>query len=122
MRAIATMGLALALAGCGQPADKRASADANAAGFVPPSVTSRLDYGSAMDRRFRSFDRNADDFISRDELPRRNLTRLTSLDRNRDDKISAIEFSEGMLARFDQRDLNRDGTVTSEETLAARGR
>jgi hypothetical protein len=122
MRAfVGTALMAAALAGCGRE-EKRASADANAAGFVPPSVTSRLDYGSAMDRRFRGLDRNADDFISRDELPRSNPGRLTALDRNRDDKISAIEFSEGMLARFDRRDLNRDGTVTSEETLATRGR
>ena len=114
--------MTLALAGCGeQRAEKRASADANAAGFVPPSVTSRLDYGSAMDRRFRGLDRNADDVVTKDELPRQG-SRLTALDRNTDGKISAIEFSDGMLARFDRMDLNHDGTVTSEESSAARGR
>ena len=113
--------MALALGACSgeRGEEKRASADANASGFVPPSVTSRLDYGSAMDRRFRALDRDADDFISRAELPRRNSRRLLALDRNGDGKISAIEFSEGMLARFDRMDLNHDGTVTSEERRSA---
>jgi hypothetical protein len=113
--------IALALGACSgeRGEEKRASADANASGFVPPSVTSRLDYGGAMDRRFRGLDRDADDFISRAELPRRNPRRLLALDRNGDGKISAIEFSEGMLARFDRMDLNHDGTVTSEERRSA---
>jgi hypothetical protein len=120
-RMIGTATMAIALGACSgeRGAEKRASADANASGFVPPSVTSRLDYGSAMDRRFRALDRNADDFITRDELPRRNPRRLLALDRNGDGKISAIEFSEGMLARFDRMDLNHDGTVTSEERRSA---
>ncbi len=119
-RMIGTATMAIALGACGERGEeKRASADANAAGFVPPSVTSRLDYGSAMDRRFRALDRNADDFITRDELPRRNPRRLLGLDRSGDGKISAIEFSEGMLARFDRMDLNHDGTVTSEERRSA---
>lgn len=126
-----TMGLAavmmattigLGLAGCGDKAAERAKADANAAGFVPPSVTSRVDYGSAMERRFRALDRNGDDRITPDEMPARNAPRLEALDRNKDGAISAIEFSEGMLARFDGMDLNHDGTVTSEERVASRVR
>jgi hypothetical protein len=110
----------LALAGCGpSPDQKRAAADAKAANFTPPSVTSRLDYGSMISRRFRTLDRDADDVLTGTELPRRN-TRLWKLDRNNDDKITAIEFSEGMLARFDRMDLNHDGTVTSEERETAR--
>lgn len=113
--------LALVLAGCGteKKREKQAEADQKAAGFVPPSVTSRLDFGSAMERRFRALDRNGDDYIDATELPRRNA-RMKSFDRNGDGKISAIEFSEGQLARFDRMDLNHDGTVTSEEQEAAR--
>ena len=122
MRAImGVMAAGLALAGCGDKAEQRAAADNRAAGFVPPSVTSRLDYGSAMERRFRALDRNGDDKITPDEFPKTD-TRLQGLDRNKDGAISAIEFSEGMLARFDRMDLNKDGTVTSEERQASRGR
>ena len=115
----AMLAVATTLAACGPgPDEKRKAADAKAAAFTPPSVTSRLDFGSSMTRRFRTLDRNADDEIDRTELPRRN-TRLLELDRNGDGKISSIEFSEGMLARFDRMDLNHDGTVTSEERAAA---
>lgn len=115
-----TLATTVALAGCGpSPEEKTKVADAKAASFTPPSVISRLDYGSSMTRRFRDLDRNADDQLDGTELPRRN-TRLLELDRNHDGKITAIEFSEGMLARFDKMDLNHDGTVTSEEREAAR--
>jgi len=110
----------LAVAGCGPSDDeKRAAADAKAASFTPPSVTSRLDFGSAMTRRFRALDRNADEFIDKTELPSRN-SRLSRLDRDKDDRISAIEFSEGMLGWFDRVDANHDGTITSDEREAAR--
>jgi len=82
------------LAACGQKAEEKAAqadAVANAAGFVPPAVTSRVDFSTAMEQRFRS------------------------LDRNKDGVISQIEWSEGTMRRFDQMDLNHDGTVTSEE-------
>jgi len=110
----------LAVAGCGPSDDeKRAAADAKAASFTPPSVTSRLDFGSAMTRRFRALDRNADEFIDKTELPSRN-SRLSRLDRDKDGRISAIEFSEGMLGWFDRVDANHDGTITSDEREAAR--
>ncbi len=112
----------LMLAGCSDKKAASAQADAKAAGFVPPSVTSRLDFGSSMERRFRTLDRNGDDKIGKDEFPARNAPRLEALDRNKDGEISAIEFSEGMLARFDAMDLNHDGTVTTEERQASRGR
>ncbi len=117
----AALAAGLLLSGCGDKKEARAQADKNAAGFVPPSVTSRLDYGSAMERRFRTLDRNGDDKISQDELPARNAPRLLAYDRNKDGAISAIEFSEGSLARFDAMDLNHDGTVTTEERQASRG-
>ena len=110
----------LAVAGCGPSAEeKRAAADAKAASFTPPSVTSRLDFGSAMTRRFRALDRNADEYIDETELPSRN-SRLSRLDRDKDGRISAIEFSEGMLGWFDRVDTNHDGTITSDEREAAR--
>jgi len=115
-RSIAAAGLAaLALSACGK-ADERAEAEAKAAhsGFTPPAVTSRLDYGGEMERRFRTLDRDGNDELTQDEWPRQD-SRLQLLDRNRDGVVTASEFSEGMLARFDQMDINRDGTVTSDE-------
>jgi hypothetical protein len=123
MRMIALAAVAAALAGCGPSAEeKQAAADRRAAGFVPPSVTSRLDYGSAQERRFRRLDRNGDDYIAQAELPEKGGGRLPGLDRNKDGRISLTEFSEGTMQRFDQMDLNHDGTVTSEERRTSGGR
>lgn len=108
------------LGGCGKSArEEKAAADARAqaAGFTPPAVMSRVDFGTTMDRRFRRLDRNADDRITPDELPRRNA-RMMALDRDHNGSISAIEWSEGTLKWFDSMDLNHDGTVTSEEHQA----
>ncbi len=111
----------LFMSACGDKDAQRAQADANAVGFVPPSVTSRLDFGASMERRFRTLDRNADDRITKDELPAPNA-RIQAFDRNKDGVITAIEWSEGTLAWFDRMDLNRDGTVTSEERAESRKR
>ncbi len=115
MRNLMIVAALAALAGCGSGReDKAAQADANAADFVPPAVTSRVDFSSAMERRFRELDRNGDDRLDKTELPRQN-SRLMSLDRDKDGEISLIEWGEGTIKRFDQMDLNHDGTVTSEE-------
>jgi hypothetical protein len=115
--------LAAATAACGNSdKDEQAEADARAASFQPPSVMSRLDFGSSASRRFRALDRNGDDIISDDELPRPEAPRLMALDRNGDGEITESEWSEGMLARFDRMDLNQDGTVTSEERRTAMAR
>ena len=122
--AFAATGLMLSsalLSACGDKDAQRAQADANAVGFVPPSVTSRLDFGASMERRFRTLDRNADDRVTRDELPSPNA-RIKAFDRNKDGIITAIEWSEGTLAWFDRMDLNHDGTVTSEERAESRKR
>ena len=87
---------------------------ARASGFTPPAVTSRLDYGGIMERRFRRLDRNADDQITSDELPRQD-SRINELDGDRNGIITSEEYSQGQLARFDMLDINRDGTVTSDE-------
>lgn len=115
------MALAATTTACGKKAENRAEADRAAAkaGFVPPSVTSRIDFGSMMARRFRELDRDGNDIITADEMPTTN-SRLWELDRNKDGEITESEFFEGMLARFDRMDLNRDGTVTSEEREASR--
>jgi hypothetical protein len=113
--------LATLVSGCGEKDEQRAQADANAVGFIPPSVTSRLDFGAGMERRFRTLDRNGDDRITRDELPSPNA-RIKAFDRNKDGVITAIEWSEGTLAWFDKMDLNHDGTVTSEERAESRNR
>ncbi|WP_174293442.1 hypothetical protein [Sphingomonas bacterium] len=114
VRAAIALAALVAVGGCGSAKKAQAKADARAAGFVPPSVMSRLDYGGVVERRFRALDRNGDDYITPDELPTKD-SKLMDLDRNRDGKISASEWSEGMLARFDRMDRNHDGSVTSTE-------
>ena len=119
-RAMVAMVLAATpLAGCNNAERAQEKADANAAGFVPPSVLSRLDYGGIVERRFHALDRNGDQKIAPGELPRSD-SRLMRLDLDGDGSVSAIEWSEGMISRFDRTDANHDGTVTSEER-AARG-
>ena len=118
------MGLAVlaatALAGCGGPSKQQKAAYAEAAKhYTPPAVTSRVDYGGMVERRFRRLDHNNDDYITPDELPTPNDPNIMSLDRNGDGRVSAQEFSEGMMGRFDRHDLNKDGTVTSDEYHAA---
>jgi hypothetical protein len=111
--------IAVTLAGCGTSEEKRDAADANAAGFVPPSVTSRLDWGSQQERRFKRLDRNADGSLSPDELPRPD-SRIASYDKDGSGEVGLTEYTDGVMARFDATDLNRDGTVTSEEQRSAR--
>ncbi len=112
---------AVLVAGCGpSKREKRAIADAKAANFIPPAVTSRVDFGSSIDRRFRALDRNGDNYLTPEEMPAKNRARFMAFDKDGDGKVSEIEFSDGQLARFDHDDLNHDGTVTSEEQHAAR--
>ena len=112
------LGMALLAVACGNKVEQRAKADAKAAGFVPPSVTSRVDYSGIQERRFRRLDRNADDVLEREEIPRN--PRIRALDRNRDGEITSSEFSEGQINRFDAMDLNKDGSLTSDERSEAR--
>jgi hypothetical protein len=120
MMRIAIVTAALAVAACSDEAERRAAADINAAGFVPPSVTSRLDYGTAQERRFTRLDVDADDVLTSAEIPSGNR-RIIELDRNGDGEITSSEFGEGTMARFDAMDLNRDGTLTSDERIESRG-
>lgn len=121
-------GAGLAIAGCSRndaastnvaapaPAATNGSATAGTGSFRPPTTTSRLDYGSRMERRFRRLDVNQDSKLTAAEFPNnRGARMLKRLDKNGNAAIDATEWSEGMLARFDQRDANRDGSLTSDE-------
>ena len=116
---MAAVTAAMLTSACSNGAEERAAADAHAAGFVPPSVISRVDYGTRQDRRFARLDRDQDDVLTRAELPRVDSP-LLALDRNGDGEITSSEFGEGQMARFDSMDLNKDGTLTSDERVAAR--
>ncbi|VVT06323.1 EF hand [Sphingomonas sp. EC-HK361] len=109
---------ALMVAACSGKGEDHADNIAAVSNYIPPSVTSRLDFGSSIERRFQALDRNADGKITKDELPRQD-SRLARLDKNGDGVISADEFSKGLLARFDSWDLNKDGSVTTEERRRA---
>ena len=115
----AAMLASILVASCHSAEKAQQKADANAAGFVPPSVLSRLDYGGIVERRFHTLDRNGDQKIDKDEMPRSD-SQLMALDLDKDGNVSAIEWSEGMIGRFDKMDANHDGTVTSEERQAGR--
>ncbi len=113
MRSV-VLGMAALLAGCSDEVSERAAADAKAADFTPPAVTSRLDWGGQQERRFAVLDRNADGKLTANEFPRVD-SRLVRGDANGDGEITKIEFTTATMGRFDRMDLNRDGTVTSEE-------
>ena len=109
--AAALAATAILASGCGNKEEQRAQADANAVGFVPPSVTSRLDFGASMERRFRTllarrgvlFDSVAMNlgrecaspvFIGRSEIQRRK-------DRYGIDHVHALVYSQQVqFARF----------------------
>ena len=119
MRVWMVTGAALALAACGGPSKQQKAAYAEAAKhFVPPTTTSRSEYGGTIERRFHELDRNGDLYLTPDELPAKD-SGLMAFDKDGDGRISAKEWSKGMLARFDRDDLNHDGSVTSVEHGAA---
>lgn len=120
MRLLVAGSIAAALCACGGGEEDGAAADAKAADFTPPAVTSRLDWGGQQERRFNRLDRNSDGKLTDVEFPRVD-SRLVRADANGDGEVTKIEFTEGAMARFDRMDLNRDGTVTSEERETSRG-
>lgn len=120
---LAVLGLmACALMGCGRAEKKRDAADAKAAasGFTPPTVTTRVDWGSRAERRFQKLDRDQSGSLEQNEWPRTG-GRMASYDVNGDKIVTDDEFGRGAIQRFDRMDLNKDGTVTSEEQQTTRG-
>lgn len=109
--------VALMAGACSGKSEDHADNVAAVSNYIPPSVTSRLDFGSSVERRFQALDRDANGKITKDEFPRPD-SRLTRLDKNGDGAVSADEFSKGLLARFDAWDTNKDGSVTTEERRA----
>lgn len=113
MRSLVVLaGLLPVLAGCGnsETADQNAAAD-----YRPPTVTSRLDYGGQIERRFHRLDKNGDDRLTADEVPERQRPALARHDKNGNGSLDSDEWGALMLERFDRQDLNKDGTVTTEE-------
>lgn len=109
------------LAGCGG-AEESLDENALASDYSPPTVTSRLDFGGAIERRFQRFDADADGRITPDELPERFRAAVPRGDQNGDNALDAAEWSDLMLSWFDENDLNKDGSLTSEERDTARER
>lgn len=114
MRGWIVLALLPAVAACGSTEAKH-DANAAAADFRPPSVTSRADFGGMIERRFHRLDKDGDDRLSADELPERMRRMLPRYDKDGDGKLSSDEWGAAMLDRFDKQDLNRDGTVTTDE-------
>lgn len=115
---IVLAGLIPVLAGCGQ---SEQAADQTAENYRPPTVTSRLDYGGQIERRFHRLDKNSDDKLSVDELPDRLKAELPKYDKDGDGSLNSQEWGALMLDRFDQRDLDKDGSLTTSERQASRG-
>lgn len=114
MRSLVVLaGVLPVLAGCG--GSEQAVNENAAAGYRPPTVTSRLDYGGQIERRFHSLDENGDDRLTADELPPRQRPALARHDRNANGSLDSDEWGGLMLERFDRQDLNKDGTLTTEE-------
>lgn len=101
------------LAACGTRDEDHNNAAAQ--NYSPPTVTSRLDFGSEIERRFHRLDVNVDDRLTADELPERWRSLIARGDKNNDGALSSQEWSDLMLDWFDRNDLNKDGTLTSEE-------
>ncbi|PAX08148.1 EF-hand domain-containing protein [Sphingomonas lenta] len=119
MRLIVLGLVAACLSGCGDGGGSSVDTSTAPAGFVPPAVMSRLDWGGQQERRFNELDRNADGKLTPDEFPRAN-SRIQRADANGDGEVTKGEFSDATIARFDRMDLNKDGTVTSEEQETTR--
>ena len=112
--AVMLAGVALAMAGCSGKSDEKAARNAAAANYVPPSVTSRADFGGSIERRFNRLDKNNDTKLTELELGRR-AGLIKQYDKNGDGALDSSEWGTAMLSRFDTFDTNKDGTVTSDE-------
>lgn len=105
----------LALVACSDPDEHRNAAEAVAAGFEPPTVLDRADFGSDLDNRFAKLDLNGDSLLERNEWPPRYADRIAELDEDKDGTVSSGEFFETLMRRFDAADTNQDQVLTSDE-------
>ena len=125
---VVVIGLALGAGACsGNTSEKAVEnavvANSAVAKYVPPSVTSRADYGGLIERRLKRADVNRDDKISADEMPGKNGARqLKQFDADGNGTLDSTEWGAMMLKRFDRLDVNKDGTVTSEERQSVRAK
>jgi hypothetical protein len=123
MRALIVLaGVVPVLAGCGGASEEQHDANAAAVRYQPPTVTSRLDFGGQIERRFHRLDKDGNDKLSGTEVPDRMRAAVSRFDKDGDGALNSDEWGALMLERFDQRDLNKDGTVTTEERDAMRAR
>jgi len=109
----------VALAACSDEEEHRNAAAAVAAGFEPPTVLDRADFGSDLDKRFDKLDLNGDSILERNEWPPRYADRIAELDEDKDGKVTNGEFFETLMRRFDAADSNQDQVLTSDEREAA---
>ncbi len=110
---------AFALAGCDKDSDK-AAYRAAAAGFEPPTVITRSDFATKIDKRFDQLDVNHDTALYPAELTATQQKWLMSFDADHDGHLTRDEFTKADLTRFDRADANRDGSVTTAERDAYR--
>lgn len=108
------------LAACGTREEQHENGAAQ--NYTPPTVTSRLDFGGEIERRFHRVDVNTDDRVTADELPDRLRPMIARGDTDGDKALGPQEWGDLMLNWFDRNDLNKDGTLTSEERATYRER
>src|SRR3546814_3142200 len=81
--------LPLALLGCSQDDESDRNAEAAvAAGFRPPTVLGRADFGMDLDKRFDRLDGNGASILERNEWPPRYADRIAELDKNKDGTVN----------------------------------
>ena len=101
------------LAACGAREEDHESVAPSS--YSPPTVTSRMDFGGEIERRFHRADVNGDDRVTADELPERLRPMIARGDTDKDGALGPQEWGDLLLNWFDRNDLNQDGTLTSEE-------
>jgi hypothetical protein len=116
---LASLPLVVAVTACSDDDEHRNAAAAVAAGFRPPTVLARADFGMDLDKRFGKLDLNGDSALERNEWPPRYADRIAELDEDKDGKVTNGEFFETLMARFDAADTNQDQVLTSDERAAA---
>src|SRR3546814_12864102 len=93
--------LPLALLGCSHDDESDRNAEAAvAAGFRPPTVLGRADFGMDLDKRFDRLDVYGASILERNEWPPRYADRIAELDHNTDRKVTSAASIDTLLASF----------------------